>query len=48
MLKEDTQLFFCQSALGIAVQNTHLDIVKILANESVYALKCVNARGMTP
>nr|XP_022296949.1 uncharacterized protein LOC111106520 isoform X2 [Crassostrea virginica] len=48
VLKEDTQLFFCQSALDIAVQNRHFDIVKILANETVNALKCINARGMTP
>lgn len=47
-LKDDRNFFFCESALDIAVQNQHLEIVKVLTNETVNALKCVNARGMTP
>lgn len=30
ILKDDRRLFFCESALDIAVQNNHLEVVKIL------------------
>ena len=48
VLKDDRRFLFCESALDIAVQNQHLEIVKVLTSETVNALKCVNARGMTP
>lgn len=48
VLRDDTRLYFCESALDIAVQNKHLNVIKILVSQKENALKCVNARGMTP
>lgn len=47
-LRDDRRLYFCESALDIAVQKNHLEVVKILVSHKENALKCVNARGMTP
>ena len=48
VLKDDRHLYFCESALDIAVQNNHLEVVKFLIREPINALKCLNAQGMTP
>lgn len=48
VLKDDRRLYFCESALDIAVQNNHLEVVKILVGQKENAINCVSARGMTP
>lgn len=48
VLNDDRHLHFCETALDIAVQKNYLQVVKVLVNETENALKCINARGMTP
>lgn len=48
VLQDDQRLVFCETALEIATQNGHIEVVNILLKEETNAMTCSDARGRTP